>query len=174
MAVTRLVSVDDAAVFARLMTDNRDYLAPWFPVITEAQLTEAGQREALVRDLERHEQGTKLPLAILGADGAVCGRINLNDIVRGAFQGASVGYWVGESQAGRGLASAAVADVIEIAFKQLGLHRLEAGTLLHNTPSQRVLTRNGFRPWAVAEKYLKIAGQWQDHILFSLLNPDMP
>jgi ribosomal-protein-alanine N-acetyltransferase len=107
----------------------------------------------------------------MDADGAICGRINLNSIIRGAFQSASVGYWVSESYAGRGLASAAVAEVIGIAFKQLGLHRLEAGTLLHNTPSQRVLARNGFRPFAVAEAYLRIAGKWQDHILFQLLSP---
>src|ERR1700733_15696707 len=91
-----------------------------------------------------------LPLAILDAGGAVCGRINLNSVIRGAFQSASVGYWVSESRAGRGLASAAVADVADMAFGELGLHRLDAATRLHNTPSQRVLMRNGFRPCAVA------------------------
>ncbi len=64
-----------------------------------------------------------------------------------------------------------MAEVTGIGFGQLGLHRLEAGTLLHNTPSQRVLARNGFRPFAVAESYLKIAGRWQDHVLFQRLNP---
>lgn len=172
MAVTRLISVEDAAAFGRLLMVNRDYLAPWSPVMNEAQFTEEGQAEVLVRDLARHKEGSMLPLAILDAGGTVCGRINLTNIVRGAFQSASVGYWVSQSHAGRGLASAAVADVIRIAFTELGLHRLEAGTLLHNTPSQRVLARNGFRPFAVAERYLKIAGTWQDHILFQLLNED--
>jgi hypothetical protein len=82
-----------------------------------------------------------------------------------------LGYWVSESRAGRGLAAAAVADVTELAFGELGLHRLDAATLLHNTPSQRVLLRNGFRPFAVAESYIKIAGRWQDHILFQLFSP---
>ena len=111
-----------------------------------------------------------LPLAILDADGDVCGRINLNSIIRGAFQSASVGYWVSESRIGRGLATAAVADAIGMAFGEYRLHRLEAATLLHNTPSQRVLARNGFRPFAVSENYLKIDGRWQDHILFQLLS----
>ena len=61
-----------------------------------------------------------------------------------------------------------------MAFGELGLHRLDAATLLHNTPSQRVLARNGFRPFAVAESYIKIAGRWQDHILFQLLSPGDP
>lgn len=170
MAVTRLVSVGDAVTLARVLAANRDYLAPWFPVQADRYFTEDGQREVLERDLAVHKRDGMLPLAILDTGGAVCGRINLNNIIRGAFQGASVGYWVSESQAGRGLASAAVADVVGIGFGELGLHRLEAATLLHNTPSQRVLTRNGFRPFAISEAYLKIAGRWQDHILFQLLN----
>lgn len=172
MAVTRLISVNDAKVLARLVRENRGYLAPWSPIQTDAYFTEEGQREVLAGDLARYEKGTKFPLAVLGG-GAVCGRINLNDIIRGAYQGSSVGYWISESHAGHGLASAAVADIIRIAFTELGLHRLDAATLLHNTPSQRVLLRNGFRPFAVAERYLKIAGKWQDHILFHLLNPEM-
>ena len=174
MPVTRLVSTGDARQFARLVIQNRDYLAPWSPVQAAAYFTENGQHEVLRRDLVAYERGATLPLAILDAAGAACGRLNLNNIVRGAFQSASVGYWVSESAAGRGLASAAVADAIKIGFGDLGLHRLEAGTLLHNTPSQRVLTRNGFRPFAIAEAYLSIAGRWQDHILFQLLNPAMP
>jgi ribosomal-protein-alanine N-acetyltransferase len=174
MPVTRLVSLDDARQFGRLVIQNRDYLAPWSPVQSEAYFTEPGQREMLRRDLVAYERGGMLPLAILDAAGEVCGRINLNSIIRGAFQSASVGYWVSESHAGHGLASAAVADAIKSGFGDLGLHRLEAGTLLHNTPSQRVLTRNGFRPFAVAEAYLSIAGKWQDHILFQLLNSDVP
>jgi [ribosomal protein S5]-alanine N-acetyltransferase len=172
MKVTRLVAVEDARTLSRLVTVNRDYLAPSSPLQNEAYLTEEGQREVLTRDLTRYADGSMLPLAILDADEAVCGRINLNNIIRGAFQNASVGYWVSESHAGRGLASAAVADVIETGFGELGLHRLDACTLLHNTASQHVLARNGFRPFAVAERYLKIAGMWQDHILFQLLNQE--
>ena len=172
MAVTRLIKLADAATLARLLTANRDYLAPWSPRQHDRYFTEDGQREVLARDLAGHESGGMLPRVILDTSGAVCGRINLNNIIRGALQGASVGYWVSESHAGRGLATAAVADVIDIGFGELGLHRLEASTLLHNTPSQRVLTRNGFRPFAVAPCYLKIAGEWQDHVLFQLLNRD--
>ena len=169
MTVTRLVSLDDAKTLARLVAVNRDYLAPWSPLQYDRYYTEDGQREILTRDVAAYERGGMVPLAILDADGAICGRVNLNSVIRGAFQSASVGYWVSESHAGRGVASAAVAEAARIGFGEYGLHRLEAATLLHNTPSQRVLTRNGFRPFAVAEKYLKIAGKWQDHILFQLL-----
>ena len=170
MAAVRPLALEDAERLAALLTASRGYLAPWDPVRPEDYYTAAGQRARLARDLADRERGAMLPLAIVDSGGAVCGRINLNNIIRGAMQGSALGYWVSESHAGRGLASAAVADAIGIAFGELRLHRLEAATLLNNAASQRVLARNGFRPFAVAEAYLKIAGKWQDHILFQRLN----
>ncbi len=62
--------------------------------------------------------------------------------------------------------------MIDIAFGELGLHRLQAGTLVHNTGSQKVLERNGFERIGLARAYLKIAGRWQDHILFQRISGD--
>jgi ribosomal-protein-alanine N-acetyltransferase len=101
----------------------------------------------------------------------VAGRINLNNIVRGAFQSCSAGYWVSQSANGRGLATAAVGEMTELAFGEFGLHRVEAATLLNNTRSQRVLERNGFARIGLAPNYLNIAGRWQDHLLFQRIAP---
>jgi ribosomal-protein-alanine N-acetyltransferase len=126
----------------------------------------------LVRELESYQRHLTVPLAIQSGDGAIAGRLTIGGITRGAFQSAGIGYWVSQPQNGRGLATAAVAEVVAMAFGELRLHRLQAETLPHNTGSQRVLRRNGFRPFAVCPEYLRIAGEWQDHILFHLLNPD--
>jgi ribosomal-protein-alanine N-acetyltransferase len=177
VAVTRIVSVQDAGELAAVLAENREFLAPWDARRDDRYFTAAGQRAALEDALDAYARGTMVPLAIIDGDGRIVGRVNINAIVRGAFQSADIGYWLSQASNGHGLATAAVADAIGVAFGQLGrggglgLHRLQAGTLLHNVRSQRVLTRNGFRPFAVAPHYLKIAGQWQDHILFHLLNP---
>ena len=171
MSVTRLIAVADAPALAGLLRANRDFLAPWDPVHGEGYFTEAGQLAEVRSSLIQYRQGTKLPHVILGESGAVAGRINLNSIVRGAFQSGSLGYWVSATENGRGLATAAVRDMVRLAFGELGLHRVEAGTLLHNVRSQRVLERNGFVRFGLAPGYLKIAGQWQDHALYQLLNP---
>jgi ribosomal-protein-alanine N-acetyltransferase len=113
-----------------------------------------------------------VPRVILDEAGQVAGRVNLNDIVRGAFQSASVGYWLSAAANGRGLATAAVRDMIRVAFGELGLHRVEAGTLLDNFRSQRVLERCGFARFGMAPSYLNIAGKWQDHALYQLLIDD--
>lgn len=170
MAVTRLVSMSDAEALAGVLRANRAFLAPWDPLRDDGYFTVEAQRNIVGAELGAHERGTMVPRVILDSDGRLAGRININGITRGAFQSASIGYWVSESRGGRGLASAAVAEVIDIAFNGLGLHRLQAETLLHNVPSQRVLIRNAFKPFAVAPSYLRIAGEWRDFILFQLLN----
>ena len=89
--------------------------------------------------------------------------------MRGAFQSATLGYWLGAEFNGRGLATTAVRDIIRLAFDDLGLHRIEAGTLVHNIRSQPVLERSGFVRFGVAPAYLNIAGEWQDHILYQIV-----
>jgi len=63
----------------------------------------------------------------------------------------------------------AVGELIGLAFGELGLHRLEAGTLIDNLASQRVLEKNGFEAIGLARGYLHIGGEWRDHMLFQLL-----
>jgi ribosomal-protein-alanine N-acetyltransferase len=168
--MTRLVELADAPILAALVHVSRDFLGPWEPVRTEDYFTVEGQDE-LIRDaLDRHAQGTTLPHVILDA-GQVVGRITLNGIVRGPFQSCSVGYWVASAANGRGVATAAVTDIVRVAFEELGLHRVQAETLLHNVASQRVLERNGFVRFGMAPRYLKIAGEWQDHFMYQLLAP---
>jgi len=170
MAATRLIRPDDAPRLAALVTASRDFLAPWEPVRGEAYFTVEGQVAAVRGALAQHEQGMGLPHVILDPAGEVVGRINLSGIVRGPFQSGNLGYWLNEAHTGRGLATAAVRHVVRLAFDELGLHRIQAGTLPHNTASQRVLERTGFVRFGLAPEYLKIAGRWQDHVLFQLIH----
>jgi len=172
MPTTRLLTPDDAPELSRLLLRNRAFLAPWEPVHPDDWFTPEGQRKAIQDVLARHAQGLALPHVVLDRDGAIAGAITLTGIARGAFLSASLGYWVSADRNGQGLATAAIAEMKEIAFGDLGLHRLEAGTLEHNTRSQRVLQRNGFVRIGLAPRYVRIAGRWQDHVLFQVLNED--
>ena len=170
MTTCRLVTPDDASELAQLIRLNRDFLAPWEPVRGSDYFTEAGQRIAIQDALCEHEQGRNLPFVIVDGAAGVVGRITLNGIVRGAFQSCSVGYWVSEAVGGRGVATAALQQTISVAFGELGLHRIQGETLPDNFASQKVLERNGFVRIGMAPTYLKIAGRWQDCILYQLIN----
>ncbi len=166
---TRPVTVDDAGAIARLQSANRAFLAPWDAIRPDAFYTEPGQQVELQRAVDRRAEGTAAASAVLDDDGAVVGVIRLNGIVRGAFESCSMGYWIGQEANGRGYASEAVAEMLALAFGELALHRVQAETLRHNVRSQRVLARNGFEHIGMAPKYIRIAGEWQDHELFQVL-----
>jgi ribosomal-protein-alanine N-acetyltransferase len=156
----RLLTPDDAEEITALYVANREFLAPFEPDRPDEFFTVPVQRrriEATGDDLWRW--------AILDGD-RIAGMIGLADVLRGALQLGNVGYWVDRTYNGRGFASAAVGEVIEFAFGTAGLHRLEAGTLVDNHASQRVLEKNGFERYGLARKLLKVQGEWRDHILF--------
>ncbi|MGH3413736.1 MAG: GNAT family N-acetyltransferase [Marmoricola sp.] len=172
MARTRLISLDDVDRLTELVVENREFMAPYEPPRAETYHSRPGQ-EAAVRDaLRRHAAGGCLPRVILDDDGEVAGRITLNPIVRGPLMMANIGYWVRQHAGGRGLATAALGEIVRLCFDELGLHRLEAGTLVDNVRSQRVLGNHGFERFGLAPGMLHIGGKWQDHVLFQLLNPE--
>jgi len=169
---TRPLRADDAQALVELVVRNREEFAPWEPAREASHYTVAGQRAAVLRLLERHDFGITVPHAILDGHGDVAGRITLDGISRGAFQSCTVGYWVSGTHATQGLATAALSEMCAVAFEELGLHRIEAGTLLHNSRSQRVLNNNRFIRYGEAPQFVKIAGRWQNHLLFQRINEE--
>ena len=161
----RPVRPEDAEELAELYAANQDFLRPFEPVRPPEFFTAEGQRARLERQLADDTH----PFAILDGD-AIAGTINVFHIVREALQGCTIGYWVDGRRNGRGLATGAVGEVLSYAFGSLGLHRVEAATLVDNVPSQRVLEKNGFARYGLARGLLRIDGAWRDHALFELLN----
>ena len=163
--VIRPLTTDDAPVLAALLQRNRDFLRPTEPARPPDFYTVTAQIERLGVYEHQRRTGAGFAYAILD-DGELAGTISLSNVARGIFESANVGYWVDATRNGRGLASRALAAVVVEAFGPIRLHRLEAGTLVDNFGSQRVLEKNGFTRIGVATRYLRIAGTWQDHILF--------
>jgi ribosomal-protein-alanine N-acetyltransferase len=154
----RPLTSEDAEELAELLVANREFLAPFEATRDERFFTAEGQRERME---EEHSQA----FAILAADG-IAGLMTISNIVHGPFRSASLGYWVAEPLNGRGLATSAVAEAVEIAFGELDPHRLEAAASVDNIASQRVLDKNGFELIGLARRHLHIAGEWRDHLLF--------
>ncbi len=171
MPVTRPLVPEDAAALADALQANRDFLAPWQPDRPDHYFTHDGQQEAVEKSLEQQAAGLAVPLVIVDEAGGIAGMVTLQSLIRGAFQSCSVGYWLAQSAQGRGLATQAAGEAIELAFGPLRLHRVQAGTLTHNVRSQRVLDRLGFVEYGRAAAYMNIAGAWQDHVLYQLITP---
>lgn len=158
MAILRPVVSDDSGEVARLLRENRDFMAPFEPLRDDRFFTSEGQRE-------RIEESSSASFAII-LDGAIVGGVTISDLLYGPFRSATLSYWVARRLNRRGLATRAVGEAVEIAFSELDLHRLAAGTLVQNVASQRVLEKNRFERIGLARRYLQIAGEWQDHLLY--------
>ena len=129
MTVIRPLDLADVPALTELVLTSREHLAPWEPARPERFYTEEGQREMVRLALAERHGGRMGPYVVTDERGRIAGRITLNNIVRGAGQYASVGYWLGAGFTGRGLATRAVAELSDLAFGKWQLHRLEAGTL---------------------------------------------
>ncbi|GAA2982057.1 GNAT family N-acetyltransferase [Streptomyces fulvorobeus] len=170
----RPAALGDAPSLAAALTRSRAWMRPWEPARTEVFYTTEGQEERLTGLLADRDAGRVMPWVVADEQDQAVGAFTLSSIERGPFRSGRLGYWVDVGQAGRGLATAAVHRVCDIARDGLGLHRVEAGTVVENTASQRVLAKCGFELFGTAPRYLHIDGAWRDHRLFQRILHDGP
>jgi ribosomal-protein-alanine N-acetyltransferase len=147
---------------------NFTYHRPYSPAQDERELQLSDQEALIAGYLERanRDQGYYFGV-FLRHGGTLIGQMNLNNVVRGAFQNAHVGYSMDEAHTGQGLMSEALGIACEVAFSVIALHRLQAAVMPWNIASIRVVEKNAFRKEGFAPDYLKIAGRWEDHVIFA-------
>jgi [ribosomal protein S5]-alanine N-acetyltransferase len=104
---------------------------------------------------------------VIEAEGQLVGGISLHHF-DDARRSLEVGYWLYAHARGRGLASRAVAAVVDWAFAS-GVRRVEAVVRLENEQSSRVLERLGFRREGVKRRLLRYSGGWADATLYARL-----
>ncbi|MBX9683525.1 MAG: GNAT family N-acetyltransferase [Hyphomicrobium sp.] len=163
----------DYANWAELRALSRQHLTRWEPTWAHDDLSRAMFRRRLRaygRDV-RDDLGYSFFIADAMSD-ALLGGITLSNVRRGSAQSASLGYWIGAPYAGGGRMQDAVLTLLPFAFGALRLHRIEAASMPANTASIRVLEKTGFEREGIARSFLKINGQWQDHILYARLVGD--
>jgi [ribosomal protein S5]-alanine N-acetyltransferase len=105
-------------------------------------------------------------------DKTIVGSVNLSQIFMGGFRSAYLGYYIGEPYAGQGYMSEGIALMLQYAFKQLKLHRLEANIQPGNSASIALVKRAGFVREGYSRRYLKIGGRWRDHERWAIVYED--
>lgn len=169
----RLPEMRDYEVWSELRRRSRGFLAPWEPVWPEDDLTRAAFRRRVRRHVQEMERDEAFAFFIFREqDDTLVGGLTLGHIRRGVSLAATLGYWMGEPYAGQGYMARAVRAACGFAFVNLRLHRVEAACLPHNGASIQLLKATGFQQEGLARAYLRIAGKWQDHLLFARLEGD--
>ncbi|HAT4355701.1 TPA: GNAT family N-acetyltransferase [Clostridium perfringens] len=151
---------------------NEEHLRQYEPTRDSGFYTYEGQKEILTESFRQFIDGTSIDLGIF-KDEKLIGKIKLSNIVYGILRNAFVGYSIDKEHQGKGYMKEALNTVCSYAFEEMGLHRLEASTLIENSRSQGVLKACGFNELGISEKYLYINGEWRDHKIFYKVNGDL-
>ena len=168
--VLRPPRASDHPAWSDLRRRSRAFLQPWEPAWPVDDLSRSAYRRRLMAYQRDMDLGTGYSFLVLrAADQELVGGITLSNIRRGVAQMGTVGYWAGEPYVRNGHTLAAVRAVCGFALGRMGLHRLEAACLPENEPSRRLLLKAGFELEGRATAYLKINGDWRDHLLFGMV-----
>ena len=164
----RPLAAGDARAWQAARRRNLAWLQRWDATAPSSRDARPRTFAAMTRAMRKAARaGTQLPFAI-EFEGRFVGQITVNNIVRGSAQFASVGYWIDEAVAGRGLMTRAVAMVIDHCFGPVGLHRIEVSIRPENKASLRVVEKLGIPLVGLASGYLHIDGDWRDHLVFGI------
>ena len=171
----RYPEISDFAAWSRLRGESREFLMPWEPAWAPDELTRSAFRRRLRRYQREIRNDLSYPFFVFRKpDNLLMGGCTLSNVRRGVTQSAAIGYWLGERYTRHGHMFSALNAMLPFVFEVLGLHRLEAACIPQNEPSRALLLKVGFREEGRARRYLQINGEWQDHILFALLEDDRP
>lgn len=155
-----------------MLDDSADAWAPWNPAAPDGLSSRDRFRHELERGRVGLRSGTHLRLVAEDDAHRLVGLFSLNEIVRGVFESAYAGWQVRASDMGSGLGTEGVQALLDIAFalppEGLGLHRVQANIMPSNAASLRIAEKIGFRREGEAKRYLRIAGAWEDHVMFAL------
>ena len=169
----RAPQMSDYSEWTTLREASRAFLTPWEPTWPSDDLSRSAFRRRLRRYAEDQRADTSYAFFLFRkSDDALVGGLTLANIRRGVAQAGSLGYWIGEPFARRGLMTGALHGLVPFAFGSLRLHRLEAACIPSNAASIKLLEKMGFVREGYAREYLCINGLWQDHLLFARLNGD--
>lgn len=164
----------DGRAWREVRRRNAAWLAPWDATVPPGAAARPDSFRSLVRRLHKQARaGTTYPFAI-EVGGQFAGQVTVNNIVRGSAQFASIGYWIDQRYAGRGVTPLAVALVIDHCFRVARLHRVELAIRPENTNSLRVAEKLGMHEVGYAPRFLHIDGDWRDHRLYAVTVEECP
>lgn len=164
----------DKEAWREVRQRNAEWLKPWDATVPPGVESRPSTYGALIRRLSRSaREGTVFPFAV-EVERRFAGQLTVNNIVRGSAQFASMGYWLDQRVAGRGVMPLAVAMAIDHCFFTAGLHRVEICVRPENTNSLRVVEKLGLREVGLAPRFLHIDGDWRDHRIYAVTVEECP
>lgn len=176
----RPIRARDQKQWDQVRARNRDWLAEWEATLPPGGRPGPASFRDFVRMMTRQaRRGEALPWLVwvdpnAEGDWRVAGQLTVSPIHYGSANSATLGYWIDQDFAGRGIIPTAVALATDFCFAELGLHRIEIAIRPENDKSLRVVEKLGFRHEGRRRAFLHINGAWRDHEIFAMLAEEAP
>lgn len=169
--IITLLKPDDVHLLVNYQNDNKAYLAKWEPLRGDEYYTAQETKKRIESHLESFKLGHSISLvAFNNSKTEIIAFCTFSNIVHGVFQACNLGYSISEKYQGKGLMFEMLKSAIHFVFEEYKLHRIMANYMPENHRSAKLLHKLGFEKEGLAKAYLKIAGEWQDHLLTSKLS----
>ncbi len=159
----KILQGSDAPRVLQFYAENKDFFQPWFPTF-DADFFTIKRQKALLKNQLKALHAARAIRFWMEKDGELIGFVALSEIIRGPFQSCFLSYATAEKHLGKGYAASGVEMLVDFAFNELQLHRIEANIMPSNTASIALVEKLGFIKEGISQKYLKINGQWEDHL----------
>lgn len=171
----RVPASSDIAQWIDIRSKSKAFLQPWEPLWPEDDLSSIGYRRRLKAYSQQKQNGTARTYFLFRrSDNQLIGGISLTRITYDVTRSGMLGYWMGVEYAGEGHMKKAVIALLDFAFLNLRLKRVEAACIPSNMTSINLLKKCGFAEEGYAREYLEINGKREDHILFAILDSEWP
>ncbi|GGF99728.1 MULTISPECIES: GNAT family N-acetyltransferase [Rhizobium] len=166
-----LVRTDDAEDLRTYYLRNTEHLARWEPLrLEDYHSVDAWKDRA--RDFAGEALRGFAYRYVVRFKGSreIIAVANFTNVVRGAFLACHLGYSIDSEMQGKNIMFEVLDTLIPHVFNTYGLHRVMANYIPENARSGALLARLGFEVEGRARDYLKINGEWRDHVLTARIN----
>jgi ribosomal-protein-alanine N-acetyltransferase len=172
--VLRELEAGDSDLLSDYLRRNRNFLKEWEPLRDASYYSDESVKALIEEETRSTADKTGLHLYLFNkGEESIIGKVSLTNIVYSVFQSCFLGYKLDEAEINQGRITEALKRLIEIAFTEYKLHRIEANIVPKNIRSIKVIKKLNFQEEGLSRKYLKINGTWEDHLHFVLLNEEV-
>ncbi|MDC0003647.1 GNAT family N-acetyltransferase [Porticoccaceae bacterium] len=168
----KIAATDDAQYLSDFHLMNFEHFKVWEPLREEDYHSIEAWRQRLEQRKKEQELGIAAYFILYSREAnTIIGTCSLTNITKGPFQACNIGYAISLPYEGMGYMKKLCSYVIRYAFEDIGLNRIMANYIPHNSRSEGLLKSLGFVEEGYAQKYLRINGKWENHVLTALVNP---
>ncbi|WP_143309342.1 GNAT family N-acetyltransferase [Chitinophaga vietnamensis] len=159
----------DAPLVFKQLDESRKHLRKFLPWVDYNTNEEHSLR--FIQLMKRKTEEQEAVAFGIWSNRQFCGVIDLHEWDH-QLQKAEIGYWIGESFQGQGIATAACKALINFAFKKLRLNKVEIRFVLQNERSGQIPIKLGFSKEGILRHSAKLHGQYVDMVVMGVLRQD--